>query len=143
MAWRKIMGAIPVKSTPKAARRAIETAREALAAGELVCVFPERGISRSGQLQTFQPGVLEIQRGTGAPIIPGLSRRAVGHDLQFSRRTVFLEVAERLAAARVDLVRQADRRSRKTSTKCGKPCRIWERRRSRAGGSGRSPCPGR
>ncbi len=66
----KIMGVIPVKSTPKAARRAIETAREALAAGELVCVFPERGISRSGQLQSFQTGVLEIQRGTGAPIIP-------------------------------------------------------------------------
>ncbi|MEX0643468.1 MAG: acyl-[ACP]--phospholipid O-acyltransferase [Pirellulales bacterium] len=66
----KIMGVIPVKSTPKAARQAIDEARAALAAGELVCVFPERGISRSGQLQSFQPGVLEIQRGTGAPIIP-------------------------------------------------------------------------
>jgi acyl-[acyl-carrier-protein]-phospholipid O-acyltransferase/long-chain-fatty-acid--[acyl-carrier-protein] ligase len=65
-----IMGAIPIKGTPKAARRAIETARQALAAGDLVCIFPEGGISRSGQLQSFKPGVLEIQRGTEAPIIP-------------------------------------------------------------------------
>lgn len=66
----KIMGAIPIKASPKAARRAIETAREALRAGDLVCIFPEAGISRSGQLQSFKPGVLEIQRGTGAPLIP-------------------------------------------------------------------------
>ncbi|MCI0642289.1 MAG: MFS transporter, partial [Gemmataceae bacterium] len=73
--WRahgfaKLMGAIPIKPTPKSTRTAIETAREALKAGELVCIFPEGGISRSGQLQKFKPGVLEIQRGTGAPIIP-------------------------------------------------------------------------
>jgi acyl-[acyl-carrier-protein]-phospholipid O-acyltransferase / long-chain-fatty-acid--[acyl-carrier-protein] ligase len=73
--WRahgfaKLMGAIPIKPTPKSTRKAIETAREALQAGELVCIFPEGGISRSGQLQRFKPGVLEIQRGTGAPIIP-------------------------------------------------------------------------
>ncbi len=73
--WRahglaKIMGAIPIKPSPKAARGAIETAREALRAGDLVCIFPEGGISRSGQLQRFKSGVLEIQRGTDAPIIP-------------------------------------------------------------------------
>lgn len=73
--WRahgfaKLMGAIPIKPTPKSTRHAIETAREALQAGELVCIFPEGGISRSGQLGRFKPGVLEIQRGTGAPIIP-------------------------------------------------------------------------
>jgi acyl-[acyl-carrier-protein]-phospholipid O-acyltransferase/long-chain-fatty-acid--[acyl-carrier-protein] ligase len=66
----KIMGAIPIKPTPKSTRRAIETARQALAAGDLVCIFPEGGISRSGQLQKFKQGVLEIQRGTEAPIIP-------------------------------------------------------------------------
>jgi acyl-[acyl-carrier-protein]-phospholipid O-acyltransferase/long-chain-fatty-acid--[acyl-carrier-protein] ligase len=73
--WRahgfaKMMGAIPIKPSPKSTRRAIDEAREALKAGDLVCIFPEGGISRSGQLQRFKPGVLEIQRGTGAPIIP-------------------------------------------------------------------------
>jgi acyl-[acyl-carrier-protein]-phospholipid O-acyltransferase/long-chain-fatty-acid--[acyl-carrier-protein] ligase len=66
----KIMGAIPIGPAPKAARRAIETARDALRQGELVCIFPEGGISRSGQLQSFKSGVLEIRKGTNAPLIP-------------------------------------------------------------------------
>lgn len=66
----KIVGGIPIRNTPKAARNAIETAREALKNGELVCIFPEGGITRSGQLQSFKSGVLEIQRDTGAPIVP-------------------------------------------------------------------------
>ena len=65
-----MIGAIPIKPSPKSTKQAIETAREAFKAGELVCIFPEGGISRSGQLQRFKPGVLEIQRDTGAPIIP-------------------------------------------------------------------------
>ena len=66
----RIMGAIPIGPAPKAARHAIETAREALLSGELVCIFPEGGISRSGQLQSFKSGVLEIRKGTNAPLIP-------------------------------------------------------------------------
>jgi acyl-[acyl-carrier-protein]-phospholipid O-acyltransferase/long-chain-fatty-acid--[acyl-carrier-protein] ligase len=73
--WRahgfaSLMGGIPIKPSPKSTKRAIEMSREALKEGELVCIFPEGGISRSGQLQRFKPGVLEIQRDTGAPIIP-------------------------------------------------------------------------
>jgi acyl-[acyl-carrier-protein]-phospholipid O-acyltransferase/long-chain-fatty-acid--[acyl-carrier-protein] ligase len=68
--FARLMGAIPIKPSPKSTRRAIEMSREALRAGELVCIFPEGGISRSGQLQRFKTGVLEIQRDTGAPIIP-------------------------------------------------------------------------
>jgi acyl-[acyl-carrier-protein]-phospholipid O-acyltransferase / long-chain-fatty-acid--[acyl-carrier-protein] ligase len=93
--WRRglarIMGAIPIRSTPKAAIKAIETARAALQAGELVCIFPEGGITRSGQLQAFKSGVLEIHRDSGAPLIP-----------------VYLEMARGLAPSRFDLVRQAD-----------------------------------
>ena len=63
---------------PKAARLAIETAREALQNGELVCIFPEGGISRSGQLQSFKSGVLEIRKGTDAPLIPRLSSTNFG-----------------------------------------------------------------
>jgi acyl-[acyl-carrier-protein]-phospholipid O-acyltransferase/long-chain-fatty-acid--[acyl-carrier-protein] ligase len=66
----RIMGAIPIGPAPKAARNAIETAREALRNGELVCIFPEGGITRSGQLQPFKSGVLEIHKGTDVPLIP-------------------------------------------------------------------------
>ena len=64
------MGVIPIWSGPKAVRSAIDTAREALNDGELVCIFPEGGISRSGQLQTFKPGVLEILKGADAAVVP-------------------------------------------------------------------------
>jgi acyl-[acyl-carrier-protein]-phospholipid O-acyltransferase/long-chain-fatty-acid--[acyl-carrier-protein] ligase len=66
----QIMGAIPVGRGPKATRSAIESARAALQNEELVCIFPEGGISRSGQLQPFKAGALEIVRGTSAPMIP-------------------------------------------------------------------------
>ncbi|HCK40969.1 MAG TPA: acyl-[ACP]--phospholipid O-acyltransferase [Planctomycetaceae bacterium] len=73
--WTKrlaqIMGAIPIRrQAPKATRSAIETAREALKNGELVCIFPEGGITLSGQLQAFRPGTLDLLKGTSAPIIP-------------------------------------------------------------------------
>ena len=45
-------------------------AREAIQQGELVCIFAEGQISRTGQLQPFQRGMMRIVEGTGAPIIP-------------------------------------------------------------------------
>jgi acyl-[acyl-carrier-protein]-phospholipid O-acyltransferase/long-chain-fatty-acid--[acyl-carrier-protein] ligase len=66
----QIMGAIPVGRGPKATWSAIESARAALQNEELVCIFPEGGISRSGQLQPFKAGAMEIVRGTSAPMMP-------------------------------------------------------------------------
>ncbi len=66
----KLMGVIEVPSNPSAARPAIRTAREALANGELVCLFAEGRVTRSGQLQSFTRGLLSLVRGTGAPVIP-------------------------------------------------------------------------
>jgi acyl-[acyl-carrier-protein]-phospholipid O-acyltransferase/long-chain-fatty-acid--[acyl-carrier-protein] ligase len=73
--WTKglaqIMGAIPILArAPKATRSALDTAREALNSGELVCIFPEGGISQSGHLQPFRRGTLEIIKGTSAKVIP-------------------------------------------------------------------------
>jgi acyl-[acyl-carrier-protein]-phospholipid O-acyltransferase/long-chain-fatty-acid--[acyl-carrier-protein] ligase len=48
----------------------LRTAREALVNGELVCVFPEGGITRSGELQPFQPGLMRIIEGADMPVIP-------------------------------------------------------------------------
>jgi acyl-[acyl-carrier-protein]-phospholipid O-acyltransferase/long-chain-fatty-acid--[acyl-carrier-protein] ligase len=72
--WReglaRIMGAIPLRSGPKAVRSAIDAARDALNNGDIVCIFAEGGITRSGQLQAFKPGMLEILKGADAPVIP-------------------------------------------------------------------------
>lgn len=66
-----IMGAIPVfRRSHRETRSALDTAREALHNGELVCIFPEGAISRSGQLQPFRRGTMEIIKGTSTPVIP-------------------------------------------------------------------------
>ncbi len=67
-----LFGVIPIKSTdgPKGLLRSLSTAREAIENGELVCIFAEGQITRTGQLQPFQRGMLRIVQGTGAPVIP-------------------------------------------------------------------------
>jgi acyl-[acyl-carrier-protein]-phospholipid O-acyltransferase/long-chain-fatty-acid--[acyl-carrier-protein] ligase len=66
----RLIGAIPIQPGPKAIRKALDTARKALQAGELVCIFPEGGMTRSGQLQGFKRGLMHIQQDAGAPVIP-------------------------------------------------------------------------
>ena len=50
--------------------QSLRMAREALINGELVCVFPEGGITRTGEMQPFQPGLMRIIEGTDLPVIP-------------------------------------------------------------------------
>jgi len=67
----RIMGALPIsRRNPKAAHKSIEAARRALNNGELVCIFPEGGVSRSGTLQEFRSSTLDLLKGTTAPIVP-------------------------------------------------------------------------
>ena len=58
---------IPIGTTRKSMVESIRAAREALQQGELVCIFPEGGITRSGKIQEFRPGFLSILKDTGAP----------------------------------------------------------------------------
>ena len=59
-----------ITSGPKGIVRALTTARDALNNGELVCIFPEGGITRSGQLQSFKPGMMKILKGADVPVVP-------------------------------------------------------------------------
>jgi acyl-[acyl-carrier-protein]-phospholipid O-acyltransferase/long-chain-fatty-acid--[acyl-carrier-protein] ligase len=73
LAWlARTMGAIPIKSSegPKAIVRALQSAKEAIQNGEVVCIFAEGQLTRTGQMQAFQPGLMRIVGGTGAPVIP-------------------------------------------------------------------------
>jgi 1-acyl-sn-glycerol-3-phosphate acyltransferase len=46
----------------------------ALANGELVCLFPEGGVTADGELARFRPGVARIIERTPVPVVPmGLS----------------------------------------------------------------------
>ena len=68
----KIARAIPIdrKDKPKEIIRALNTAKEALKAGELVCIFPEGQLTRTGNTLKFHAGVEHIIKGTECPIIP-------------------------------------------------------------------------
>ncbi|TWU48668.1 Bifunctional protein Aas [Rubripirellula tenax] len=54
----------------KSIGRAIKAGREAIVDGDVVGVFPEGTISRTGQLQAFKPGITKIIKGTDAPVVP-------------------------------------------------------------------------
>lgn len=63
---------IPIKSSdgPKALIQSLNTARDALKNGELVCIFAEGQISRTGELLKFEKGAIRILKGTDAPVLP-------------------------------------------------------------------------
>ena len=60
----------PQKEDPAAYERAFQRAGEALANGDLVCLFPEGGITRDGTLQPFKPGIMKILADHPVPVIP-------------------------------------------------------------------------
>jgi acyl-[acyl-carrier-protein]-phospholipid O-acyltransferase/long-chain-fatty-acid--[acyl-carrier-protein] ligase len=50
---------------------AIKQARVALADGDIVCIFPEGGITRTGQIREFEPGYTSFLKGNeDVPIVP-------------------------------------------------------------------------
>lgn len=68
----RLYGTIPIKPEdgPRAIVTALNTAKEAVKNGELVCIFAEGQLTRTGQLQPFQRGLMKIIDKTDAPVIP-------------------------------------------------------------------------
>ena len=63
-------GVIPVSSDKP--MKGIRLAVDAIKAGELVCVFPEGAISRTGQLMQLKRGFETIARQAHAPVVPAV-----------------------------------------------------------------------
>jgi acyl-[acyl-carrier-protein]-phospholipid O-acyltransferase/long-chain-fatty-acid--[acyl-carrier-protein] ligase len=91
--WLKWManlyGAIMIGTKPKEIAAALIEAREALQRGELVCIFPEGGISRSGQVQAFKAGAMKILKGTEVPVVPVYLDELWGSIFSFERGRFF------------------------------------------------------
>jgi acyl-[acyl-carrier-protein]-phospholipid O-acyltransferase/long-chain-fatty-acid--[acyl-carrier-protein] ligase len=68
----RAMKAIPIMSSggPKMILHAFREAGRALDQGELVCVFPEGQLTRTGMMAPFQRGLQRIVKGHVTPIIP-------------------------------------------------------------------------
>ena len=63
-------GCIFINENPKSIARGLRFAATAVANGQLVGIFPEGGISRSGQIQGFREGFIRILKDVSAPVIP-------------------------------------------------------------------------
>jgi 1-acyl-sn-glycerol-3-phosphate acyltransferase len=65
--------AIPVasaKEDPVLLERAFDEVARALAAGDLVCIFPEGRITDTGEMYPFRPGISRIIARTPVPVVP-------------------------------------------------------------------------
>lgn len=136
------IGVVLVSPQPQAVRAALQTARQALRDGELVCIFPEGAITRSGQMQAFRPGLFRVLQGTGVPVVPVYLDELWGSVFSFRGGKFFWKWPERWPypisiffgrpvdnPMDVHRVRQAVQALGATAV---------ERRASRAGGLGRS-----
>ena len=66
-------GAIPIASAREDAEmmeRAFELVDAELDAGNIVCIFPEGGITRDGEVQRFRPGIERIIARRPVPVVP-------------------------------------------------------------------------
>lgn len=64
----KLVGCIPI--SPRRAKDAVRTAAEAIRAGDIVCLFPEGQLTRSGTLLRLQRGYELIARQAEAQVVP-------------------------------------------------------------------------
>ncbi|MBN8886060.1 MAG: MFS transporter [Rudaea sp.] len=99
--------AIPIagaKEDPALLQRAFEEVDKELAEGNVVCIFPEGGITRDGEIAPFRPGVERILAARPVPVVP-LALRGLWGSI-FSRKDSWLNRARlpRRFRSRIELV---------------------------------------
>jgi acyl-[acyl-carrier-protein]-phospholipid O-acyltransferase/long-chain-fatty-acid--[acyl-carrier-protein] ligase len=94
----KMLRAIPVKAGdgPREVMRSLNTATQAIQKGELVCIFAEGQITRTGQLLPFKRGLERIMKNTDAPIIPIQLDQLWGSVFSFSEGRFFWKWPRRI-----------------------------------------------
>lgn len=92
--FMKSLGCIPISSSggPREILRALRDAGKRLDQGELVCIFPEGQISRTGTLLPFNRGLERIVRNRQAPIIPVYLDRIWGSIFSYERNRFVLKI---------------------------------------------------
>ena len=96
--FMKTLGVIPISSHGgvRVVLRALRDAGAALDQGELVCIFPEGQITRTGTLLPFRRGFERITKGRHAPIIPVHLDRVWGSIFSFDGGKFFWKRPERI-----------------------------------------------
>jgi acyl-[acyl-carrier-protein]-phospholipid O-acyltransferase/long-chain-fatty-acid--[acyl-carrier-protein] ligase len=94
----KLMGAIPISEAdkPREMVQSLHTAQDRLREGDLVCIFAEGSITRTGNLLRFRRGFERITRGLTVPIIPVHLDRVWGSIFSFERGRFFFKWPRRI-----------------------------------------------
>jgi acyl-[acyl-carrier-protein]-phospholipid O-acyltransferase/long-chain-fatty-acid--[acyl-carrier-protein] ligase len=98
--FAKVTKAIPISSEqhPREMIRSLQIASEALRNDEIVCIFAEGQITRTGQLLPFRRGLERIMKGIEAPIIPVNLDGVWGSIFSFERGRFLWKVPRRRPA---------------------------------------------
>ena len=85
--FMRLFGFVPIAqdAPPRELLESIRRAGEALDEGELVCIFAEGEITRTGQMLPFRRGFSRITKGRDAPVIPVHLDRVWGSLTSFGR----------------------------------------------------------
>jgi acyl-[acyl-carrier-protein]-phospholipid O-acyltransferase/long-chain-fatty-acid--[acyl-carrier-protein] ligase len=96
--FMKSLGAIPIAATggPRVVLRALREAGRQLDEGEIVCIFPEGQVTRTGTLLPFRRGFERLVRGRNAPIIPVHLDRVWGSIFSFAGGRIRARLPERI-----------------------------------------------
>jgi acyl-[acyl-carrier-protein]-phospholipid O-acyltransferase/long-chain-fatty-acid--[acyl-carrier-protein] ligase len=95
----KMVGAIPIMpgSGQKDINQSLHAATDAINEGDLVCIFAEGQITRTGQMLPFRKGFERIMKGTDdAPIIPVYIDRIWGSIFSFSESKFFWKMPRKI-----------------------------------------------
>jgi acyl-[acyl-carrier-protein]-phospholipid O-acyltransferase/long-chain-fatty-acid--[acyl-carrier-protein] ligase len=86
-----MLGLIPIASDlgPRELLRSLQTASDAVRAGEVVCIFAEGKITRTGGLDEFQRGSERIMKNVAAPVVPVALVGVWGSIFSFERGKFF------------------------------------------------------
>jgi acyl-[acyl-carrier-protein]-phospholipid O-acyltransferase/long-chain-fatty-acid--[acyl-carrier-protein] ligase len=96
--FAKMMKAIPISSEqrPRDMIRSLHTATDALNNDEIVCIFAEGQITRTGQLLPFRRGLERIMKGVEVPIVPVNLDGVWGSIFSFERGRFLWKVPRRI-----------------------------------------------
>ena len=96
--FARAMKAIPISSEqrPREMIHSLRTASDALRDNEVVCIFAEGQITRTGQLLPFRRGLERIMKGVDAPIVPVNLDGVWGSIFSFARGRFLWKMPQRI-----------------------------------------------
>ncbi len=90
----RVFDTLPISSAKP--REALRAATAALRAGDVVCIFPEGQLTRTGTLQELKRGFELIARQAGCPVVPVWTDGVWGSIFSFERNRFFRKIPRRL-----------------------------------------------